>query len=55
MSTTPHPIKVTTTANTDPNRFRGNEIIEICAKTGKVTAVVAAMTVFCKKKKVAQR
>ncbi len=57
MSTTAtHPIKVTTTAHTDPHTkgFRDNEISKIPAKTGKVTAVVAVMTVFGKHKKLAQ-
>jgi hypothetical protein len=48
VSTTPNPIKVTTTAHMDPHtkRSRVNKISKILTETGKVTAVVAVMTVF---------
>jgi hypothetical protein len=51
MSTTAHPIKVTTTACPDPEGFRDTEITKVFSKTGKVTAVVAVMTIFNKHKK----
>jgi hypothetical protein len=41
MSTTAHPIKVTTTACPDPEGFRDIEITKNFSKTGRVTAVVA--------------
>jgi hypothetical protein len=48
LSTEPRPIKV---ANTAPGETtRANEIAIETAKTGKVTAVVAVMSIFSKKK-----
>jgi hypothetical protein len=48
LSTKPRPIKV---ANTAPNKTtRANEIANKTAKTGKVTAVVAAMSIFSEKR-----
>jgi hypothetical protein len=47
-STEPHPIKVVDTA--PGNNMRANEITIETAKTSKVTAVVAVMSIFCKKK-----
>ncbi len=49
LSTTPHPIKVTKFAHNYPEGSRDNKIDKICENTGKVTAVVAVMTVSCKK------
>ena len=51
LSTTTHPIKVTKLAHSDPEGLRDNKIDKICENTGKVTAVVAVMTVSCKKMK----
>jgi hypothetical protein len=48
LSTEPRPIKV---ANTAPSETaRANEIAIETAKTGKVTAVVAVMSIFSKKR-----
>jgi hypothetical protein len=48
MSTTAHPIKV---INTAPSKTtRADEIAIETAKTSKVSAVVAVMSVFCRKK-----
>jgi hypothetical protein len=47
LSTRPHPIKV---ANTAPSETtRADEIADKTAKTGKVTAVVAVMSMFSEK------
>ena len=54
MSTTACPIKVTTIACPDQEGFRDIENTKIFSKTGKVTAVVAVMTIFNKHKKLAQ-
>jgi hypothetical protein len=48
QSTEPHPIKSANTAPSDDNR--DDEIAIETAKTGKVAAVVAGMSIFCKKK-----
>ncbi len=48
LSTESRPIKVPNTAPS--NITRANEIAIETAKTSKVTAVVAAMSIFCKKK-----
>jgi hypothetical protein len=48
LSTVPHLIKVTATAPSD--NTRANEIAIKTAKTSKVTAVVAVMRFFCKKR-----
>ncbi len=48
MSTEPHPIKVVNTAPSE--NIRANKIAIETAKTGKVTAVVVVMSIFCKKK-----
>jgi hypothetical protein len=48
--TAPCPIKVTTTPSSIPNGSRANETTSKNSKTGKVTAVVAGMMVFCKNK-----
>ncbi len=48
MSTEPRPIKVAATAPSD--HMRADEVAIKTAKTGKVTAVVAAMSIFCKKR-----
>ncbi len=48
MSTEPHPIKVADTAPCEPTR--ADEIAIKTAKTGKVTAVVAAMSIFSEKR-----
>jgi hypothetical protein len=47
-STEPRPIKVTATAPSETTR--ANEIAIKTAKTGKVSAVVAVMSIFCKKR-----
>ncbi len=54
MSTEPRPIKV---ANTAPSETtRADEAMIETAKTGKVTAVVAVMSIFSEKKmQVAER
>jgi hypothetical protein len=49
VSTEPHPIKVVNTAFS--NYMRADEIAIETAKTGKVTAVVTIMSIFCKKDK----
>jgi hypothetical protein len=48
LSTEPCPIKVINTAPS--NNMRAGEIANETAKTGKVVAVVAVMSIFCKKK-----
>jgi hypothetical protein len=55
MSTTARPVKVTTTACLDPEGFRNFEITKNFSKTGRVTAIVAVMTIYSKHKKSAQR
>ncbi len=55
LSTTTRPIKVTKLAHNDPEGLRDHKIDKIHENTGKVTALVAVMTVSCKKIKVAQR
>jgi hypothetical protein len=47
LSTEPHPIKVATTA---PDNIRADEIAINTAKTGKVTAVVTVMSIFCRER-----
>ncbi len=47
-STEPHPIKVAATAPSD--NTRADEIAIETAKAGKVTAVVAVMSMFCIKR-----
>jgi hypothetical protein len=47
LSTEPHPIKVTNTAPSETTR--ADEIAIKTAETGKVTAVVAMMSIFSKK------
>jgi hypothetical protein len=47
LSTEPHLIKVAATAPID--NMRTNEIAIETARTGKVTAVVTVMSIFCKK------
>ena len=48
-STDTRPIKVTKLAQNDTEVFRDGELTKSRENTGKVTAVVAVMTVFCKK------
>jgi hypothetical protein len=48
LSTTTRPIKVTKLTHNDPEGLRDNEIDKIRENTGKVTTVVAVMTVSCK-------
>jgi hypothetical protein len=48
LSTEPHPIKVVDTAAS--NNMRADEIVINTTETGKVTAVHAVMSIFCKKK-----
>jgi hypothetical protein len=48
LSTEARPIKVVDTA--PKNNVRANEIANETAKTGKVIAVVAALSIFCIKK-----
>ncbi len=55
LSTITRPIKVTKLAHNDPEGLRDHEIDKIRENTGKITALVAVMTVSCKKIKVAQR
>jgi hypothetical protein len=47
----PRPIKVTDTAPNIQDRIRAVEITNKSSKTGKVTAVIAIMRIFCKKNK----
>jgi hypothetical protein len=47
LSTEAHPIKVVDTAPS--NNIRADEIANENAKTGKMTAVVAVMSIFCKR------
>ncbi len=49
ISTTTRPIKVTKLVHNVTEGPRGNKIDKNCENTGKVTAVVAVMTVSCKK------
>ncbi len=44
LSTKPHPIKVANTASSETTR--ADEVAIITAKTGKVTAVVAVISIF---------
>jgi hypothetical protein len=48
LSTEPRPIKVTATASSET--MRADEIATQTTKTGKVTAVVAVMGIFSKKR-----
>jgi hypothetical protein len=48
LSTEAHPIKVNKTAPS--NNMRADKIAIETAKTGKMTAVVAVMSIYCKKK-----
>ncbi len=49
LSTDTRPIKVTKLAQNDTEVSRDSELAKSCKNSGKVTAVVAVMTVSCKK------
>ncbi len=51
VSTDTRPIKVTKLAQNDTKVSRDSELAKSHENAGKVTAVVAVMTVFCKKLK----
>jgi hypothetical protein len=53
LSTEPRPIKVTDTAPSET--MRADEVAIKTAKTGKVTAVAAVMSIFSEKMQVAER